>query len=213
MVSYDSQRSIAGVSNAGDRRGCFKQGFEQVDIVVAVYMLHDRRDPLKAHAGIHGRLRQRDQGAIRLPVELHEYQIPDFDVAIPVGIGTARRATGNLGAMVIEYFRTGPTGSGVSHCPEIVLLAHAGKTGRINTHFLQPDVGCLVIIIEYRDPELFSRQPHFHGKKFPGIPYSLPLEIIAKAEVAQHLEKRVMASRITDVFQIIVLAAGTNTAL
>ena len=39
------------------------------------------------------------------------------------------------------------------------------------------------------------------------------LEIIAKTEVAQHFKKGMMAGRIANVFKIIVLAPGPNTAL
>jgi hypothetical protein len=42
---------------------------------------------------------------------------------------------------------------------------------------------------------------------------SVALEIVAEAEIAQHLEKGVMAGGITDIFQIIVLTAGPHTAL
>ena len=39
------------------------------------------------------------------------------------------------------------------------------------------------------------------------------LEIVAEAEVAQHLEEGVMACGIADVFQIVVLAAGAHAFL
>ena len=38
-------------------------------------------------------------------------------------------------------------------------------------------------------------------------------EIIAKTEIAQHLEKSVVPGGIADVFKVIVLAAGANAAL
>lgn len=41
----------------------------------------------------------------------------------------------------------------------------------------------------------------------------IPLEIIAKAEVTQHFEKGVMTRCISDVFQIVMLAASANAAL
>ncbi len=39
------------------------------------------------------------------------------------------------------------------------------------------------------------------------------LKIIAKTEISQHLKKRMMASGVTDIFQIVVLAAGAHAAL
>ncbi len=43
--------------------------------------------------------------------------------------------------------------------------------------------------------------------------YRFALEIVAEAEVAQHLEKRVMPRGVADVLQIVVLAARTHAAL
>ncbi len=42
---------------------------------------------------------------------------------------------------------------------------------------------------------------------------SLTLEIVAKAEIAQHLKKGMMPGRVAHVVEIVMLAAGTNTAL
>ena len=41
----------------------------------------------------------------------------------------------------------------------------------------------------------------------------IALEVISKTEVAQHLEKCVMSRGITDIFQIVMFAAGPNTTL
>jgi hypothetical protein len=39
------------------------------------------------------------------------------------------------------------------------------------------------------------------------------LEIVAEREVAQHLEEGVVARRVADVFQVVVLAAGAHAFL
>ena len=39
------------------------------------------------------------------------------------------------------------------------------------------------------------------------------LEVIAEGEVAEHLEKRVVAARVADVLEIVVLAAGAHALL
>ena len=41
----------------------------------------------------------------------------------------------------------------------------------------------------------------------------LALEVVAEAEIAQHLEERVMARRVADVLEIVVLAARAHAAL
>ena len=65
----------------------------------------------------------------------------------------------------------------------------------------------------HRDPEFFCRDFHFHGEEFPRILNRITLEIIAEAEVAQHLEESVMARGVADVFQVVVLAAGSDATL
>ena len=39
------------------------------------------------------------------------------------------------------------------------------------------------------------------------------LEIVAEAEVAEHLEEGVMPRGVADIFQVVVLAAGTHATL
>ena len=41
----------------------------------------------------------------------------------------------------------------------------------------------------------------------------LPLEVVAEREVAEHLEKGVVAGGVADVFQVVVLAAGAHALL
>ena len=42
---------------------------------------------------------------------------------------------------------------------------------------------------------------------------SVAFEIVAKAEIAQHLEKSMVAGRVTNVFQIVMLAACPHATL
>ena len=39
------------------------------------------------------------------------------------------------------------------------------------------------------------------------------LEVVAKAEIAEHFEKSMMPGRVADILQIIVFAAGAHAAL
>ena len=85
--------------------------------------MQHRRYPLQAHAGINGRLGQRIQLACRVPVELHEHQIPDLDIASAVAaeraIGVA--LIGSCRAHVVMDLAAGAAGAGVAHLPEIFL--------------------------------------------------------------------------------------------
>jgi predicted CoA-binding protein len=71
----------------------------------------------------------------------------------------------------------------------------------------------LVVISVDRHPEFIRGQLQYLGEKLPGIVDSLAFEIITEAEVAEHLEEGVMARRVADVFEVIMLAAGTHTTL
>ena len=57
-----------------------------------------------------------------IPIKLHEHKVPNFNVAIEVIVGTARRPAGHMGAMVVKYFGAGPARSGVTHLPKIVFV-------------------------------------------------------------------------------------------
>ena len=73
-------------------------GLEDISIVVGVLALHHANETLESHTGIddvHGELLQR---AVSLAVELHEYEIPDFD---------------NLWVVLIDEFTTSLATSGL----------------------------------------------------------------------------------------------------
>ena len=63
------------------------------------------------------------------------------------------------------------------------------------------------------DPQPLRRQGQHAGQIVPGVVDRLALEIVAEAEVAQHLEEGVMAGGVADVLQVVVLAAGAHAAL
>ena len=64
-----------------------------------------------------------------------------------------------------------------------------------------------------RRPEPLLRQAERLGGEFPGPGDAVFLEVVAEAEVAQHLEKGQVAGRVADVFQIVVLAPGPHALL
>jgi hypothetical protein len=51
------------------------------------------------------------------------------------------------------------------------------------------------------------------GQQLPGVVDGVALEVVAEAEVTQHLEEGVVARGVADVFQVVVLAAGAHAAL
>ena len=212
MVGDHPQGVVFKVPHPEDVGRGLDQRLEQVNFVVAVHALHHRGDALQPHAGIYRGAGQRVQFAGGVAVELHEHQVPDLDVAIQVVAFTAGGAAGHVRTVVVEQLGTGAAGAGIAHLPEVVLVQAREALGA-DPDFLEPDIGGLVIGNVHRHPQPLRRQPHDVGEKGPGELDRLALEIIAKAEVAQHLEKRVVAGGVTHVFQVVVLAAGAHAAL
>ena len=122
--------------------------------------------------------------------------------------------------MVEENFTARTARAGVGHHPEIVRLV-LGAFVVANAHhalgwqadFFGPDVVGLVVVNVDRGPELVGRQFVDFGQQLPGPLQRLAFEVVAKAPVAQHLEKSVVTRGVADVFQVVVFAAGTQASL
>ena len=212
MVGDDLERAVLEVGHPEDIRGRCNQGLEQVDLVIAVHPLHHGGDSLKAHAGIHRGFWQGMQFAARVAVVLHEYQVPDLDIAVQVIAFAARGAAGHIRAVVVKKLGAGTAGAGVTHLPEVVFV-QARQPGGVDPDLVDPDVRRLVVGDVDRHPESFRWQPEHFGEELPTKTNGLALEVIAKAEVAKHFEKCVVASGVADIFQIVVLATGAHAAL
>src|SRR5690606_34908521 len=65
----------------------------------------------------------------------------------------------------------------------------------------------------YRYQQLFFRQTKLTRNEFPRQFDRILLKIVAEGEIAEHLEKGVMARSIADIVEIVVLAAGANALL
>ena len=144
---------------------------------------------------------------------MHEHEIPNLDEAIAFGVGRARRTTGNLVAVIEEDFRARPARAGVAHLPEIVGGRDADDLAVGKARNLLPDrVGLVVGVID-RDDEALLVETELLRQKVPGKLDGAILEIIAERKVAEHLEEGVVARRIADVIEIVVLAAGADAFL
>src|SRR6188508_3177840 len=111
-------------------------------VKVVRYALQHSRDPVESRTGVHRRLRQRNEGAVRLLVELHEDQVPDLEEAPRLGAFIKRlgreflaiqlgplasRALGKrpvLREVRKVYIQLGarPAWTRIRHLPEVVLL-------------------------------------------------------------------------------------------
>ena len=84
-----------------------------------MHALHDRRDTLQAHAGVHRGFRQRSEPTVRGALELHEHQVPDLYIPVALLLGGARRAAGDARSMVVEDLAARTARTGIAHRPEV----------------------------------------------------------------------------------------------
>ena len=211
---------IAG--HAGFAGGGLQQVGKQINFVVAVHMLQHGRNTLQAHASVHAGLGQGVHAATLVAVKLHKYAVPDFDKAVAVFFSTAWRPAPDVLAVVVKYFRARAARAGIAHLPEVVgsvalafVVANADDSVGRQADFIQPDVvGFFVFGIHGGQELVFGQvQPLRRGEKFPRKQQSIAFEIIAKAEIAQHFKKSVVAGGIAHVFQVIVFATGAHAFL
>src|SRR5581483_4015472 len=113
--------------------------------VVGMHSLHHGRDPLEAHARIHGGSGKRRELAVRGALELHEDEIPDLDEAIALLIGRAGRTTRYGGTMIVEDLAARTAGSSVTHRPEIRCLAETAEAACGDPDLLLPDIRRLIV--------------------------------------------------------------------
>jgi hypothetical protein len=222
VVGDHLERRLGLVGAANGLGASVEQALEQVDLIIRMHVLKHRADSLQAHAGVHRRRRQRMQHAVGGAVELHEDVVPDLDVTIAVFFRRARRATPDIGAVVVEDLGARAAGTGIAHGPEVVrgvgralVVADAHHALGRHADFPGPDVVGFVVGGVDRDPQLVlgQAQPLLGGQEGPGVGDRVALEIITEAEVAEHFEERVMPRRVADIFQVVVLAAGAHALL
>ncbi len=196
------------------------QLLKQVDLVIAVNVLQHRGEAFEPHPGIDARRGQRRKRAIRVAIELHENEIPDLDVTVALRFGRSGRAAPDFGTMIVEDLGARPAWAGIGHLPEIVarvlgalVVADAHAALRRHSDVLRPEiVGFVVVDVDGR-PQFFGPQPVLLRQKVPREPDRVALEVVAEGPVAEHLEKRVVARGIADVFEVVVLAAGAQATL
>ena len=152
-------------------------------------------------------------------IELNEDVVPEFDDALVISIH--ERAARQIFRKVVMNLRARPTRSGVTHLPEIVLLAPAGNMRGVDVgdgfpEFLSFLVGrqaLRLIAAEHgRIQPVFFESPDV-GEELPGPTDRVFLEIVTERPVSEHLEKGVVIGVLADVFEIVVLPTRADALL
>src|SRR3546814_12266472 len=88
-----------------------------------MHVLQYRRNALQAHACIDTGLGQQRHIARGITLELHENEVPDFNVAITVFFGRPGRPAPDSWTVIIENFGARPARPDIGHLPEIIRSA------------------------------------------------------------------------------------------
>ena len=174
----------------------------RIDFKQIIRALHDSRDTLEAGTGIDVLLGEWQIAAVGLAIELSEHEVPKFDEAIAIAIDSAGLlTTALLNTAVIEELGT-RAGRARAVLPEIIFLTEPRDTFFGESDHVVPDIVSFVIFSEDCNMDEFRLHLQMLRHKLPGPGDGIMLEIIAKAEITQHLEIRAVASRETDLLYI-----------
>ena len=157
--------------------------------------------------------------SVGVPVELHEYVVPDFDVAVTAAVDATadRLVTRDRVTAVVVHLRAASARAGVAHCPEVLL--HPKLDDAVGRDEPAPDRVCLVVSrnlrlpSEYRGVQPLRRQMPNLGQERPSERDRLLLEVVAEREVPQHFEKRVVTPGGADVVKVVVFPADPHALL
>ena len=170
---------------------------QDIDVEVGRYALEDARGPLQPHPGIDVLARQWTEIIrwVANPVELGEDQIPDLNVlAVFEGVvdfGTWSADT--IGALARCARR-----------PKVIRLVHPRDPGHGNPDLFVPNRGRLIVILVDgdRQPFRWNAEPLLVGQELPCPRDRFVLEVIAKAEIPEHLEEGMVIRGSSDVVDI-----------
>ena len=123
---------------------------------------------------------------------------------------------------VEENLRTRPTRPRLAHLPEVVLQPVLKDALLRHAHFHPVTLGLIVprnpigrVALKDRHVQLVlvDPVPLRAGHQFPRKPDRLALEVVAKAEVAQHLKEGVVPPCKPHIFQVVMLPARPHAFL
>ena len=189
----------------------------RVHVEQAGHVLAHTGQALQTHAGVDVLLLQLGVVVVAVVVELGEHVVPYLDIAVAVTAhGTTGLAAAVLRSAVIVDLGAGAAGAGAV-LPEVVLLAEAEYPVLGNADLVPPDGEGLVVALVHGGIQPVGLQPHplRGGQELPAPRNGLVLEVIAKGEVAQHLEIGAVAgglAHIVDVTGADALLTGADAA-
>ena len=194
---------------------------KEIGIEVGRHVLHHRGDALEAGSGIHRGLGQILPRPVGLQVVLHKDEVPDLEL-LPLLVQAHELFCGELtpaalgpGTQVHVQLGVGPGRTGIGHLPEVVLVPETENAAVGDAGDLPPQLARFIVGVVHRDVEAvgIDAEPLITGHPVPRVFDRFLLEIVAEGEVAEHLEERVVACRVADLLQVVVLPARADALL
>ena len=216
MVGDDLKLDVVGLVSAvvlvsTEGFGLLDQRQEEVGFKVGRGVFKDGNDPFQPHPRINVLVGQRFVGVFGRVVELGEDDVPDFQVAFVfparVGFRIIFWQVVHFLTAVVEDFRVRPRWS-LADVPEVVLVGQ-------EVVFFDPDLQPILLgfqilrVVGDVEAVRIKAKPFVAGQEFPGPRNYFVLEVVADREVPQHFKHRVVAGRLTDVFNVV----GPDTLL
>src|SRR5262249_12701570 len=202
------EADVVAVPLPRERRDLREDRREEVGVEVRRLALQDADDALEPHARVDVALRQRLQFAAVAPVELREDEVPDLEPAAAAAARVALAALRAIGlAPPVEVDLRARPARPVRPLrrrlarPVVVLLAEAPETIRRVAELL-PALRRLVVVAIDGDAEALAVEAVAGAQELVGPRDRLGLEVVAEAEVAEHLEEGVVARRAADVVEV-----------
>ncbi len=147
VIGKNSQRRVGlgrrAVMFAGKLAGKIHQRLKKIRLIIADLALQHRGEPLEPRARVDRGLGQQGHVSRCVAIELHENQVPYFDVAAAVAAELTIRVARirSRGAHVVVDFAARAARTRVSHGPEILLEAGNGNHARFARAHAEPVLG------------------------------------------------------------------------
>ena len=172
---------------------------EEVRLVERGDVLQDHGGPLEPQPGVDAGGRKGGACAVQVVIELHEHQVPQLHEPVAdvsglvhrigaVGAAVGPEASPLRAEVVVELAARAAGTLQPRRAPPVVLVAEPvypvrGYSGR------PPQVERLVVVQVYRYVEAVLGQAQPLGHELQAEGYGVLFEVVADAEVAQHLEQ------------------------
>ncbi len=197
VVGDDADRDIAvfigAVCFARDLADLVEDLSDAVDLEHVVDALDHAGQPLKPHAGVNVLLPEFGIVALPVVVELREYVVPDFHVTVAVAAGLAVGAAAAVFFTAVKVNLGAGAAGTLTVLPEVVVLAEPDNALGRNPDDIPPDGKSLVVFFVYRRPEQLGRNLKVFCEELPRPDNGFFFEVVAEAEVAEHLKEGAVA--------------------